>query len=726
MSSPVNRVYEFGPFRLDPQKRILARGDATVVLTPKALETLLALVENRNRVVLKDDLMKMLWPDSFVEESNLSQNIFLLRKALGDSTQAHRYILTVPGQGYRFTETVREVGERVDEESLVLESRMRSRVVVEQSVSPGFRIGLAIVVIGLSAAVGVWWWAYRSEAPGPIRQSRLTANPPDLPVTNAAISGDGKYLGYSDQLGIHLKLIKTGATQSLPLPLGLQPGRVFWDFESWYPDSTRFVARLAISGKPAALWSVAVLGGAEVELIADVDSALGVSPDGSAIAFSRVPGYGGSREIWLMGPEGESPHKILTALDNHVFRSVAWSPSSSRIAYDQEDQQRPGVIVESCDRSGQNQTTILSDSKLNDFAWVPPDRFIYARTVEGGNDYYSNNLWDLKVAASDGIVRGRPHRLTDWSGFWLRGLNATADGKHLQFLRGTSHESIFVGDLTKNGSRLLNPRRLTMDDYSDFPLAWMPDSGRVIFSSLRTNARQIFTQALDGGAAPQILTSAPSMDFFLARVAPDGASVLVEGRPKDSHKMGIYRVALGGGVPQLLFETGDLMDYRCTNSPANFCGYGRLVPDQKEMVITRFDPFEGKREELLRIAVEPGAEYHWSLSPDGTQVGILESDSNSGLIRLIQVHGGKTRTIAAQGYLNLSSLDWAINSDALFVSSGGPGGSRLLHVSLDGTAETVWQQPQSDPTWGIHSPDGRRLAMLGQSIDSNVWIIDDF
>jgi hypothetical protein len=174
-------------------------------------------------------------------------------------------------------------------------------------------------------------------------------------------------------------------------------------------------------------------------------------------------------------------------------------------------------------------------------------------------------------------------------------------------------------------------------------------------------------EALKSSSSQTLTVRLESPDLFLARVAPDGASVLVEGRPQNSEKMGIYRVALAGGVPQLLFETGDLMDYRCTNGPANFCVYGRLIPDQREMVISRFDPTDGKREELLRIAVEPGAEYHWALSPDGTQVGILESDSNSGLIRLIQVHDGKTRTIAAHGYLNLNSLDWAVNSDALFV-----------------------------------------------------------
>src|SRR5689334_5464989 len=115
MSSHIKRLYAFGPFHLDPQKRVLMRGNEPVQLTPKAIETLLVLVENRDRVVAKDDLMKMLWPDSFVEESNLSQNIFILRRALGDSAQEKRYILTVPGKGYQFTETVREVGEHSED-----------------------------------------------------------------------------------------------------------------------------------------------------------------------------------------------------------------------------------------------------------------------------------------------------------------------------------------------------------------------------------------------------------------------------------------------------------------------------------------------------------------------------------------------------------------------------------------------------------------------------------
>jgi eukaryotic-like serine/threonine-protein kinase len=104
-------VYEFGPFRLDPQKKVLSRGAEAVALTPKVFETLVLLVENRDRVLSKDDLMGRLWPGTFVDEANLSQNIFILRKTLGETAQDQRYIVTVRGTGYRFAEAVREVPE---------------------------------------------------------------------------------------------------------------------------------------------------------------------------------------------------------------------------------------------------------------------------------------------------------------------------------------------------------------------------------------------------------------------------------------------------------------------------------------------------------------------------------------------------------------------------------------------------------------------------------------
>src|SRR5271170_7536293 len=100
-------LYEFGPFRLDAGQRLLLRDDCPIPLQPKAFETLLVLVRNSEKVVLKDELLNAVWADTFVQESNLTQNIFVLRKALGDNDGGRRYIITVPGRGYRFAEKVR-------------------------------------------------------------------------------------------------------------------------------------------------------------------------------------------------------------------------------------------------------------------------------------------------------------------------------------------------------------------------------------------------------------------------------------------------------------------------------------------------------------------------------------------------------------------------------------------------------------------------------------------
>lgn len=106
-SQKFKELYEFGPFRIDPEKEILMRAGEAVPLQPKTFQILLVLIRHRQQVVTKDDLMKAVWPDTFVEEANLSRNVFLLRKALGESPQDHQYILTVPGRGYRFAEDVR-------------------------------------------------------------------------------------------------------------------------------------------------------------------------------------------------------------------------------------------------------------------------------------------------------------------------------------------------------------------------------------------------------------------------------------------------------------------------------------------------------------------------------------------------------------------------------------------------------------------------------------------
>jgi DNA-binding winged helix-turn-helix (wHTH) protein/TolB-like protein/Tfp pilus assembly protein PilF len=106
MAEQTSDFYEFGRFRLKSEERVLLRGEEFVPLTPKAFDILLALLENDGRTVRKDDLMKKIWPDTFVEEGNLTQNVSLIRKALGESATGPQFIETVPRRGYRFVAPV--------------------------------------------------------------------------------------------------------------------------------------------------------------------------------------------------------------------------------------------------------------------------------------------------------------------------------------------------------------------------------------------------------------------------------------------------------------------------------------------------------------------------------------------------------------------------------------------------------------------------------------------
>ena len=141
-------LYEFGPFRVDPARELLLRGEETVPLTPKTFQILLVLMRHKKEVVTKDELMEEVWPDAFVEEANLSRNIFLLRKALGESPQDHQYILTVPGRGYRFAEEVQIVPER--ELDVVAATHAKVQVQVEESRSWPWVAMAAILVVAMA------------------------------------------------------------------------------------------------------------------------------------------------------------------------------------------------------------------------------------------------------------------------------------------------------------------------------------------------------------------------------------------------------------------------------------------------------------------------------------------------------------------------------------------------------------------------------------------------
>src|SRR5439155_18865479 len=122
-----NRFYEFANFRIDVAKHRLLKDGEPLTVTPKAVEILLLLAQNSGRIVEKDELMAAIWPDTIVEESNLTQTVYVLRKVLGQDASGEKFIQTIPKRGYRFLHELRAVA---DESVGIIEHQTESHTVI--------------------------------------------------------------------------------------------------------------------------------------------------------------------------------------------------------------------------------------------------------------------------------------------------------------------------------------------------------------------------------------------------------------------------------------------------------------------------------------------------------------------------------------------------------------------------------------------------------------------
>jgi len=277
MSKGRHQFYEFGDFRLYPDERLLKWGNQAVTLTPKCFDILQVLVERSGYLVEKEELMKAVWPNAFVEEGNLTQNISLLRRALGDSSDEPQYIETIPRYGYRFVAPVKtqpsEVGtlQNSVEATSVLSGLEQTRLSGLPERRGGRKLAIGGVIGILVAGMVLTWFAWRRlqrreiTTRAELTTQRLTANSPENAVLAAAISPDGKYLAYADTLKdntrIFLRIIATGQTHPLPVPDGCLINTL-----SWFPDGTRLLAGGHIRWPMVtSLWSIPILGGSTEE-----------------------------------------------------------------------------------------------------------------------------------------------------------------------------------------------------------------------------------------------------------------------------------------------------------------------------------------------------------------------------------------------------------------------------------------------------------------------------
>ena len=148
MSRTTKHIYKFGPFRLDTKEHLLMRESELVPLTLKSFKTLLVLVENSGHVVERNDLVEQVWPNTFVDEANLTQQVFTLRKALGTDQKGGHYIETVPKIGYRFTAPVSNLPDEAS--NLAEKNQAQARIITNDIITPQDKTIDSIAVLPLA------------------------------------------------------------------------------------------------------------------------------------------------------------------------------------------------------------------------------------------------------------------------------------------------------------------------------------------------------------------------------------------------------------------------------------------------------------------------------------------------------------------------------------------------------------------------------------------------
>jgi Tol biopolymer transport system component len=576
----------------------------------------------------------------------------------------------------------------------------------------------------------------------PVSLRQLTANPTGHGVTHAAVSPDAKYLAYSDDAGLQIKLLETGETRTLPLPAEAASTHATWLPVAWFPDGSRLLANLEVASKPPSIWILSLIGYAPRKFHDD-GYALSISPDGERIVFtSASTGLSeheqhrifGDRTIWLADVNGQPPKKITEGDVSTGFTKAVWSPDGRRIAYLAVHQ--VGGISECAlknrDLQGGPEVLVTEGANLCEnpegFWWAPNGRLIFSLTAPNGKDA---NLWEVKLDPRSGKPENNPARLTNWVGFSFASPTLTADGKRVAFLKGNYQTNVYLAELKAGGARLTTPRRLTLDNRNDWPATWTSDSRTVIYWSDRNGLDHIFMQNINQQTAEAVVTG-PGL-ARMPRMSPDGAILYVADKPDNTLPRGetdgwnrIMRVRSNEDTPELVMEVPRLANFACPLPPSDMCFVGQFSEDGQKLTVSAFDPVAGKGRELRTVSIHPGVTRNWMPSPDGLSLAFSEFNLLEGRIRLLSLRGDPDRDIVVKGWAGFNAVNWAPDGKSLFVSSQSPTSSTLLHVGLEGHATPLWDQRGSPRIYGVPAPNGREIAIAGITSDSNVWMIENF
>ncbi len=553
MSQQAKHLYEFGRFRLNARERLLQRDGATVSLTPKAFDLLFVLVSRHGHLLEKEELFKAVWPDSFVEESNLSSNVALIRKVLGEGENGLKFIETVPKRGYRFVAEVREASSASDDDFISEEAKPQAAAPPLASAPPASRWVRPVVFLAASVIVGVAGWAVWRIA---FRSSPTLPPPQVVPFTSflgsemqPSFSPDGNQLAFVwDDANNQDIYVKQLGNESL---LRLTTDRAADLWPCWSPDgrSIAFTRELA---NGAALYLIPSLGGAErritpLSAVANVDHyQISWSPDGEWIAVQDKSAPAEPAGIFLVArATGEKRKLTAPPAAAHADRSPAISPDGKTVAFVRFSSSAVGDLYLVPTAGGEARRLTFDNTGISSPVWTPGGHEILFLRGD------TKGLWRVSAAG------GTPTAV-EAAGRNLTSLSISRQGNRLAWTQTSNDQNIWQMELAEAASTRgqkqspppSKPTRLLISSTRvDVSPEFSPDGKRIVFASNRSGSNEIWV-ADSTGERPVQLTAFQRGGTGSPRWSPDGRQIVFDARPTDSAD--IYVISAEGGQARRL------------------------------------------------------------------------------------------------------------------------------------------------------------------------------
>ena len=717
-------LYHFGPFALDPNKRALFRHSKPVALTPKAFDVLLYLAQNPNRVISKEELLKAVWAGSFVEEGNLTQNVFLLRKVLAEESGESGLIVTVPRVGYQFAAEVATVADTSPVPagppgSIVLEGvQSTTHIVIEEeiesdagtSVLPGSHLKalpaspssakrrwyiVALAVVALAAAV-----VFRPTLPPPTvtRIRQLTRLGTLVHNTKLLTDGPRIYFRAWDGKDRALRYVSPegGEVFSVESPFPQM------DVDDLSPSGSEFlVVNLADRRRTSysdddlpSVWRIAVPSGSP-RPVGDLRARESSwSPDGRTIACAM------GSDIYLVDPDGSNARKLASLPGDPFY--LLWSPDSRRLRFSVADPHRNAVILWQADLASKVVAPVLPDSinstEVLPGGWTPDGRYFFF-TAQGDG---IRNVWAIRET-KDLIHRINPKPVPITSGPLTFYLPAPSKDSKTVFVVGEQLRGELVRyDATArqfvpyakgiSGDQVAFSRDGQWMVYVDFP------------SSVLVRSR------VDGSERRQL--TFPPMRALNPQWSPDGTQIAFQASAQTGAHPKIYLISSSGGPPVLATPEGaERQIYPSWSSDGTSILFSGSNEARSNRALYNLDL---KSKQISRLAGSDRL-YWGQISPDGRHIVALEDTTQKLILYDVVAHSSRILTDLAD-YPRWSLDGQYVYYSTMYFSGPGKDGGVYRWKLSSNTTETVMKYPDFLLTgiFGVSfgvTPTGEILAL---------------